>query len=292
MNDTLARVPPHRLAGWARLVLLLLVLCAAWALLYGWSVRAEAQDAPQVLTLAEMAPGLPGSPAEWRAVTLPDTWARHGLGRFGPARYRARLVLEAAPAEVWALRIDRLSTRADVRVNGALVHGMLTAGPKALRRPVPALIALPPTLLHAGENLLEIDVDHGARGGLSPLLLGPMEQLEGAFEHEVHLALSAVDDALALWQQGGAVILGDLALNLDTFHRQRDLVVDGDVQLGQPGIGGRQFGLRAGDRRLALLEDRDLDAGFQAADAHLAAFSLAFHAELDRAQPAPVACQV
>ena len=139
MNDTLARVPPHRLAGWARLVLLLLVLCAAWALLYGWSVRAEAQDAPQVLTLAEMAPGLPGSPAEWRAVTLPDTWARHGLGRFGPARYRARLVLEAAPAEVWALRIDRLSTRADVRVNGALVHGTLAAGPNALRRPVPEI---------------------------------------------------------------------------------------------------------------------------------------------------------
>ncbi|HNK18554.1 MAG TPA: hypothetical protein PLG92_09290, partial [Piscinibacter sp.] len=80
MNDTLARVPPHRLAGWARLVLLLLVLCAAWALLYGWSVRAEAQDAPHVLTAAEMAPGLPGAPAEWQAVTLPDTWARHGLG--------------------------------------------------------------------------------------------------------------------------------------------------------------------------------------------------------------------
>ena len=85
-------------------------------------------------------------------------------------RYRARLVLEAAPAEVWALRIDRLSTRADVRVNGALVHGTLAAGLNALRRPVPALVALPPTLLHAGENLLEIDVDHGVRGGLSPLL--------------------------------------------------------------------------------------------------------------------------
>jgi len=55
MNDTLARVPPHRLAGWARLVLLLLVLCAAWALLYGWSVRAEAQDAPHVLMRAREA---------------------------------------------------------------------------------------------------------------------------------------------------------------------------------------------------------------------------------------------
>ena len=39
MNDTSRAFRQHRLAGWARLVLLLLVLCAAWALLYGWSVR-------------------------------------------------------------------------------------------------------------------------------------------------------------------------------------------------------------------------------------------------------------
>ena len=128
MNDTLARVPPHRLAGWRAAGALLLVLCAAWALLYGWSdARAGAGRAAGADAGRDGA-GLPGSPAEWRAVTLPDTWARHGLGRFWPGRYRARLVLEAAPAEVWALRIDRLSTRADVRVNGALVHGTLAAG--------------------------------------------------------------------------------------------------------------------------------------------------------------------
>ena len=58
MNDT-SRAFRHRLAVAGRGWCLLLVLCAAWALLYGWSVRAQAQDAPHMLTLAEMGRACP-----------------------------------------------------------------------------------------------------------------------------------------------------------------------------------------------------------------------------------------
>lgn len=223
MNDSVLHPPAHRPAGWARLVLVLLGLCMAWALVYAWSVRAEAEGAPLVLARAEMAPGRSGAPAAWQAVALPDTWARHGLGATGAARYRARFALDAAPAEVWALRVDRLSTHAEVRINGTLVHGTLAVPPNSLRRPVPTLIALPPALLHAGENLVELEVDHGARGGLSPLRLGPMQQMEVGFVTGYHLdvdlpralnILSAGACLVALlvwWRRRSEVALGSFA---------------------------------------------------------------------------------
>jgi signal transduction histidine kinase/CheY-like chemotaxis protein len=164
---------------WA--VAALVVLAAVWSSLAAWSSSSDSAGAAHVLNQAEMAFGRSGEPAEWRPVTLPDTWAHHRRGTHGVARYRAAFDLAQAPAAVWALRIDRLSTHADVHVNGTLVYGTLDTPPNALRRPVPTLISLPVGVLHAGSNTIAIEIDHGARGGLAPLLLGPMRDLEAGF---------------------------------------------------------------------------------------------------------------
>lgn len=160
---------------------LLFALAGIWSGLAAWGRWADDAGVAHAVREARMAPGPAGAPADWRPVVLPDTWARHGLGAQGVARYRAGLRLAEAPREVWALRVDRLGTHADVRVNGTLVHGTLEAPPGALHRPVPALIALPPGVLRGGDNAIEIVVEHGARGGLAPLRFGPMNALQEGF---------------------------------------------------------------------------------------------------------------
>jgi len=110
---------------------------------------------------------------------LPDTWMQRGQAVGQPGRYTARIVLAAAPgdATVWALRAERLPNRHAVRLNGRLVADTLGLRPDSVRRPVPALLALPGDTLHAGQNTLDIAVHAGERAGLSALEIGPMEAL-------------------------------------------------------------------------------------------------------------------
>jgi signal transduction histidine kinase/ActR/RegA family two-component response regulator len=183
--------PPQRpdaspTSAWVAAFAALVLLAAVWSGLVVWSIAAETEGVALALHEARMAVVREGSAGEERSVALPDTWAHHRQGTHGVARYRASFELAGPTATVWALRIDRLGTHADVRINGTLVHGTLDAPPSALRRPVPALIALPAGLLHSGANAVEIVVNHGARGGLSPLLFGPMRELEAGFVNGYH----------------------------------------------------------------------------------------------------------
>lgn len=190
MTSDPSRPPPSLPWTWVALLAGLVLLAAVWSGLALWSSGTERQGVAHAVREAQMVVVRDGRPGEWQTVALPDTWAHHRLGTHGVARYRARLDLPAAPQGVWALRIDRLSSHADVRVNGTLVHGTLDAPPSALRRPVPTLIALPAGVLHGGANELAIEVDHGARSGLSPLLFGPMRDLEAGFVSGYHREVS------------------------------------------------------------------------------------------------------
>ena len=220
--------PPQRpdaspTSAWVAAFAALVLLAAVWSGLVVWGSAAESEGVELALREARMTVVRDGREGEPRPISLPDTWAHHGLGTHGVARYRASLELPEPPTGVWALRIDRLGTHADVRVNGTLVHGTLDAPPSALRRPVPALIALPAGLLHGGANSVELVVDHGARGGLSPLLFGPMRELEAGFVNGYHrevglpqwlnvLSIGACLVALLVWsRRRGEVALGTFA---------------------------------------------------------------------------------
>jgi signal transduction histidine kinase/CheY-like chemotaxis protein len=110
-----------------------------------------------------------------RAVELPHTWALDGLAASGKGSYRIEFELPRAPERPWALAAARLGSRHAVRLNGALLEE--TSGAAAERRgvPAPALIDLPPALLRAGANRLEIDVDFDYRAGMSALAVGPTD---------------------------------------------------------------------------------------------------------------------
>lgn len=168
----------------ARLLRLLACIALAAA---GTAVRAEPPAATPgrlVITDAQIAVGAAADrPADedWQPVALPHTWARHGLPPAARTRYRVRVELPALADTTWALRIDRMGTHHELRINGHLLHGMLPAPPALLRRPVPTLLVVPTALLVAGQNEIDILIDQSVRGGLSRLEFGPIAQLEPAF---------------------------------------------------------------------------------------------------------------
>ncbi len=117
-------------------------------------------------------------------VALPDTWVLRGRPTAGVGHYRVRFTLPAVVDVAWALQADRLSTAHEVRLNGQLVHGTLRIPPQAMR-PVQTLIALPPHLLQAGDNQLDIAIEARVGGGLSALTLGPTIDLAAGFQRQL-----------------------------------------------------------------------------------------------------------
>ncbi len=114
-------------------------------------------------------PPPPGDP-RWREVTLPDRWpaARRTQGTLG--WYRAAFDLPAAPHELWAVAVPLVAQNAAVRVNGEPVgDGGRFTPPMARNWNRPLLFTVPPGLLVAGTNVLEVRV---GSAGLAPPALG------------------------------------------------------------------------------------------------------------------------
>lgn len=201
----------------AFLILLILPLHRAAAL-------SPAADAPAVIELRDARfHARPKDPLV--DVTLPDTWLRRGLGDRGPGHYHLRLDLAATPPSMWAICLMRLSDVHEVRVNGWLVSGRpidadgrtaaLSGG-----RPTMHWITLPPGLLQAGANRIEITVRHTDRGGLSPVLIGPADAMAPGYVLHEHLNVTlpvwlnvagfalAVFMLLIWWRRRGETLLG------------------------------------------------------------------------------------
>jgi signal transduction histidine kinase/CheY-like chemotaxis protein len=114
-------------------------------------------------------------------VTLPDSWAAHGLPRTGVGRYTATFTLDAAGAhdsdsQPWALRINDISYVHVVWLNGHLLRNTVSR-PDWLGDPAPLLVDIPGGLLQPGTNTLVIDVHASQQGGLSKMWLGERASL-------------------------------------------------------------------------------------------------------------------
>jgi signal transduction histidine kinase/ActR/RegA family two-component response regulator len=194
----------YRPAAW--LAPLLLALTLVGVLLFG-AGRSLAHHGPSAAAVgapilhveqAEFSQHDTGQPVR---VSLPDTWAQRNLPGHGQASYRMTATLGQVAPVVWALRVDRLSNRHSVFVNGHLVSGGALGHapvarpadsgahrPSHLARPVPTWIELSPHLLTPGENRIELTVEHGIRGGLSSVWLGPAEALIDDYDSAEYFA--------------------------------------------------------------------------------------------------------
>jgi signal transduction histidine kinase/ActR/RegA family two-component response regulator len=116
----------------------------------------------------------------WQPVPLPDTWARRGLADTGLGHYRIEFTLGARPAGLWVLCIPRMSRVHELRLNGELLGGALI---DPFERPPgdtggrDHLVSVPPHLLQAGLNRIELSVVHSRNAGLSMLMLGPPQAM-------------------------------------------------------------------------------------------------------------------
>ncbi|MEX8194315.1 ATP-binding response regulator [Comamonas guangdongensis] len=212
-------------------------LLGAWW--FGLSGATHAESAGiQVLDHAEFR----SSDTEpWTPVTLPDTWALRGKPSGGSGEYRLTLRLDAVPDIPWALELDRLSPAHQIYLNGTLID---MHPPEERMVPAPGLIRLPPQLLRAGDNQLQLKLQYSHRGGLSSLQAGPTYLMERAYahamwwEHELvqHLNLAAAVLAALLltvaWRQPHEHAIG-LFGALGFISSVRNYVFYGDL-LGWP----------------------------------------------------------
>jgi two-component system sensor histidine kinase UhpB len=118
-----------------------------------------------------------GEPA--MAVTLPDDWSRTRPGYDGNVWYRVNFRIGGTPPpdDLVALYVERACSNLQMRLNGVLMYsGGRMAEPVSRNCSRPQLVALPPSLLHATENVVDIRVQgyslervatRGEAGGLS-----------------------------------------------------------------------------------------------------------------------------
>jgi len=191
-------------SGLARLISGAAVIGVLGALLYE-TATVTPEPSADVITLDRAQLVAEGTPP--RAVVLPHTWALDGLGNTGRALYRIEFQLESKPQRPWGLQSPRLSSRHLVRLNGHWIHGsMLEAAAERRGVPVPTWIDIAPDLLRAGENLLEIEVVHDYRAGLSVLRLGPEQAVWRTQMRDEALQLS-VPRSLNLFGVGLALFM-------------------------------------------------------------------------------------
>lgn len=162
-----------------------LLLCSC---LHAPSAHAHHTLKHVVVTQARYASGACGT-AQSNAlavpVTLPDSWRERGIPAPNVACYRAEFELADVLNEVWGMRIDRMPGNHRVRVNGALVttRGMDGSAITSVAN-LPYLIEIPPQLLHAGKNQVEIEMRVGGyrQAGLAPIDFAPVCEQRPGFD--------------------------------------------------------------------------------------------------------------
>ncbi|HUD33603.1 MAG TPA: histidine kinase, partial [Variovorax sp.] len=155
---------------------LVLLAAALWFV----AVQADAPDARMpvlhALRAGRVASTVDGVAREAPA-TLPYHWDRTHAGRPGEARFTLPFTLAEAPAEPWGLFIPRVGSAFDVAVNGSVLqtYGDLARAHGADYAKAPIYVPVPPRLLHAGANELQIRIraDSGRRAGLAVPVIGP-----------------------------------------------------------------------------------------------------------------------
>jgi signal transduction histidine kinase len=163
------------------------------------------------LRLADPAtqPPPPGD-RRYRLVALPEFWRVERRLDATNVWYRFRLDLSEAPAQRWAVYLPRVGLNAAVYVNGVAVgDGGRMEDPVARTWNRPLLFALPPGVLHEGENVVDVRLRMilTSLGMLFPVEVGPDEALRPRYAAEYFVRVTLVQLLSAL-MLGSALLVG------------------------------------------------------------------------------------
>jgi signal transduction histidine kinase len=128
----------------------------------------------------DLSDAIPGDDCAWSAVALADLWRALPGERVADGWYRLHLRLDAVPARGLAMYMVAFNRTGRVFVNGQFVQAI-----GRMQEPLPMnwnrsqYLVLPPALLRAGDNEIEIQqrIYWWEQGWLSPVRLGSEEQL-------------------------------------------------------------------------------------------------------------------
>lgn len=141
-------------------------LALACALAASGSAAAQLQEPQLARMRIDAAPAPPDASSPWQAVALPDLWGKSRPQVPAAATwYRVAFERPAGATEAWGVLFPYLYDGGDVWVNGALVARIPQNTAQARVRWVrPHLVALPPALLRAGGNELQVRAPRPAEG--------------------------------------------------------------------------------------------------------------------------------
>ncbi len=201
----------------AALLCMLLVLPAMGAAVPAAAADGGVAEVREAWFIQSDAPDLPDDAAAWQAQPLPDSWRLSRPGQAGYGWYRASFTLPAPPDGMHAVYISLVSSAYALYINGVQVAdsgGM--SGNVGRSAGFPQWITVPAQVLAAGPNTLalRLRVAPNLRGGLSPLFVGPQQQIERLYWHD---AFWRVEMPRAL--NAAVLVLGLLALLLWSRNR-------------------------------------------------------------------------
>ena len=172
----------------------------------------QARASTQELRVAQATVTVQGRTTQ-QTVSLPYHWDRHHQGQAGEAAFDLTFQFKELPKVPYGLYLPRVGNAYEIWLNGALLqrNGDLQRYNGADYAKGPHYIAISPGLLRP-ENLFQIRIraDVGRRGGLTPLMLGPEEEVQALYLRDFYwrntgsmavviLSLLVGVVAIALW---------------------------------------------------------------------------------------------
>jgi signal transduction histidine kinase len=155
---------------------------ATLAVLLASGAGAQVQEALQAQMLTDASATPPDRAREWQPVWLPDLWPRsRPQSRPATTWYRITFDHPAGESQPWAAYLPYLYDGGQVWVNGALVSRIPESTADVRVRWIrPHLVQLPPALLVAGANELQLRVPQPHAGGtirVPRVSVGPASEL-------------------------------------------------------------------------------------------------------------------
>lgn len=133
---------------------------------------------------------LPAADAQWTRFDLPLRWSAGEATALQGVALRMKFNLAAPPAEAWAVLIGNAANGGRVSVNGRFIGAIrMPDGRSHVRWRRPHLLAIDPSLLVAGENVLLVQTAY--RGGMhvfAGVEVGTLAQMSARYDDQFFLS--------------------------------------------------------------------------------------------------------